>query len=156
MPSALADLSYERESLSLVWDELLPLLEAHHAEVQVTLEPLDIQQSAYLRLDELGLMYLVTARMDGNLVGYSLHIVSQSLRFQTFLEATHDALYVMPAARSLNTLVDLIRASEGILADAGVRWVTQHVGSGKDFGRILTGLGYERVESIYRKALGGL
>jgi hypothetical protein len=146
----------QRETLTdALWDELMPLLEAHWREIQHYPDiPLALDLDGYAAAQHAGCLRTYTARRDGALVGYACFVVRAGLHHRTSLQATQDALYLAPEARSA-TGAAFIRWCDAQLQAEGVQVVYQHVTSARDFGPLLERLGYSQVERIYSKRLDG-
>jgi GNAT superfamily N-acetyltransferase len=112
----------------------------------------DFQRYAQLVMD--GKLVVVTARDGDAMIGYFLAIVSKHLHYKDVLCATEDLHYVHPRYRGRGIGVGMIRATEAVLAQKGVRLLTVHVKLHSDHGPLLEAEGYNKLEMIYGKTLG--
>lgn len=89
------------ENLTQRLEELKPLLPHHHKEIAIYQDrmPLDPDYGAYLAADARGELCFVTARKDGELVGYALFFVKPHLHYRRTLTATMDLIYLWPDHR---------------------------------------------------------
>lgn len=149
----LASLTYQRESLNAVRDELMTPLIDHWREVAIDQEtvPLSPHWEAYESLDRAGCLFVVTVRHEGKLVGYTCYVVSRGLHYDLKV-ASIDVFYVDSAYRS-KAGIRLFREAEKILSAEGVQRVTSKVKLNHDVGGIFKHLGYEEIERVYLKRL---
>lgn len=144
-----------REPFVQVYEEMLPLLRLHWAEIAHYLDiPLDVDVDRYAALDAAGALRLFIARLDGALVGYACFIVSTHAHYKGSLQAVQDVLYVDPGCRCSSVGLRLVRWCDAALAQEGVQVVVQHVKNRHPaLGLIAARMGYEAVETIYCKRL---
>lgn len=105
------------ESLSGMLDEgLADIIAKHWDEVGVHKDavPLAIDWERYHKLEAEGILRLMAARRDGNLVGYASYFVLPHIHYSTTQHAMNDGIYIDPAVRGVG--IRLIRAAEKALA----------------------------------------
>jgi hypothetical protein len=149
------EISFARERVRDLWDELVPLMAAHLAEREDAgeLPPLDIDRVQYEVLDALGKHRAFTARADGELVGYASFVVTTSLHHRTDLRAMHDALYLLPGHRSGLAGIQLIAFADRELRAEQVSTIHHVAPAGSPLGRALERMGNRPHEMIYVKRL---
>lgn len=141
------------ESLEQVFDEVSPLLVGHYTEIEGHLGiPLDIDWEAYAEVEKAGAIRIFTARIDGNLIGYTVFFVHTSLHYKTSKQAVQDGLFIDPEHRGFG--MKFLRWCDTQLRNEGVQFVHHSVSVLKDFGQMLERLGYEKSETVYRRRLG--
>lgn len=144
-------MKYQREAAIDVMEDLIPLIIKHHQEISrfkdLKLKP-DFQK--YVQYDNAGFLRIFTARDDGELIGYLLVYVRESLHFQT-KEAVQDALFITPKKRGFG--VNFLKWCEAQLRLEGIEFLYQHVNVHHDFSPILIRMGYEHLDSVYVKRL---
>lgn len=145
------------ESLSEGLEELKELLPLHYHELALNkdLVPLCPNYQIYLDKDASGQICYVTLRSDGALIGYFVGFVEPGLHYQTCLTCIMDIFYVVQDQRGQRGGLILFKEVEKELIRRGVqRWF---VGSKchKDASALFERLGFERVEIMYSKMLGG-
>lgn len=150
-----ADITFARERVRDLWDEVLPLMAAHLAERDAAgdLPPLDVDQVQYEVLDALGKHRVYTAREDGLLVGYASFVVHTHLHHRTDVRAVHDGLYVLPSHRGGMGGAALIAYADRMLRAEGIGTVHQVAAVGSALGRALECLGHLPYETTYIKRL---
>jgi GNAT superfamily N-acetyltransferase len=154
MPESAIDVAFQREQAAALWDEILPLLEAHWREI--THYPdiaLDVDRALYEKLDSMGMLRCFTARVDGRLVGYAAYLVKANLHYRQSLQANQDVLYLAPEYRRSRIGSHMLLYADEQLRAEGVQVVYQHTKLAHDIGPVLQRLGYEPVETIYAKRL---
>ncbi len=145
---------YAVEHLStMLWDELLPLLEANHDEVSYYKDfAVDPNREIYQAIDEAGGMRIYTARTHGHLVGYMAVFVNPSLHHRSIKMAALDVVYVDPSQRGTRVGVDLIRYAHDCLRAEGTAVIFQHVKKRADLniGPLLhRHFGYTSVDEVW-------
>lgn len=160
-------LTFQRERPHELLDEARPLFEAHYQEIAHYQDiPLDINEAAYIQLEESGLLRCYTARYNGDLVGYCVFVVRPNLRYSTSIQALQDILYLDKSKRGAlwgNRLLDYCHDR---LKAEGVQVVYQHskaspeikvavasIPNRHDVGRLFEHMGYELIDLIHGKRL---
>lgn len=135
-------------------DQLRPLVDAHGLEV--TGRSVAVDWGRYRALDQTGTLRLFIAYDATMPLGYVCYLVGTSLHHADEVSAYHDALYVRPDRRRAGVGAALLRYSEAALRGEGVVYVHQHVPAGSPrLSVMLVREGYQPLESIYRKRIGG-
>lgn len=138
-------------------EEAYALFTEHYKEIAAYQDiPLDPDYEKYLILGEAGKLLILTAKYNGDLVGYIVYVVDYAPHYKGSLQAVQDILFVKKGLRKslLGCGLMLLRQSEKILKRMGVQVVYQHVKTKHDFSPFLEKLGYENVEKIYQKRIG--
>jgi GNAT superfamily N-acetyltransferase len=141
-------------------DEFWPLLQKQWHEIANFKDsiPLDPNFSAYARADQEKRLLVLTARQEGQLIGYSVFFLVFSPHYQSTLFAINDVIYVSPEHRKGRLGLTLVRESErwvkSIATERQVRVkISWHVKLCNDFHELLTRLGYEIEEQSMGKVL---
>lgn len=135
--------------------EFEPLLRAHWREVAHYADlPLLPQWQRYEALAAAGVMRVFTARANGALIGYSVHIVTPSMHY-TVQTASEDILFVLPEHRHGTLGSRLIAFADEMLRGEGVVLSMRHVKFRPelDYSRLLERMGYERVDQLLGRRL---
>lgn len=132
--------------------EFLPLLQEHYRELwkhpDIPLSP-DLQR--YYFFANNGMLHIVTARQDGELIGYAVNIMMKGLHYSTAGFASNDLVFVSKSHRKGLVGIRLLRFMEEKLKEAGVHFIQMHVKPEPDFSPVLKKSGYELFETIYMK-----
>ncbi len=83
--------------------------------------PLAPQWQEYARRERDGVLFLVTVRWNGKIVGYYTAQVAPGFHYSQTLTGTHDLVYVIPEARERGLALPLFRCVERELKRRGVR-----------------------------------
>lgn len=149
-------MKFARETWADCVDELRPMFVRHWEEIALQKDkvPLDPCYERYEEMDALGALNITTARLDGELVGYMIAVVSPHLHYNSTVMAFHDIYYMKPEHRRGWNGVRLFRAAEQNLKDAGAEQFFVGHKVGLDLGPIFKRLGYSHVETTYAKWIG--
>lgn len=137
-------------------DTAIPLFEEHYKEIAAYQDiPLDPAYGNYTLLADAGKLLVLTATLNGELVGYVVYVIDYATHYQGSLQAVQDILFVKKDKRKsvLGCGYLLLKKSETVLKEMGVQVVYQHVKVAHDYSPFLDKLGYEKVETIHQKRL---
>lgn len=148
-------LTYARESLRDIKDEVAPLLDAHWREIALDQDTVNLDPlwESYEVIENVGAFVCVTARDDGLLVGYAAYIVARHLHYQQMVVAENDVFFLHPGYRKGLAGPKMFKAAEKILADLGVHKIVNKVKLHHDVGAVFERMGYRPIERIYVKDL---
>lgn len=149
---------YAKERFADVIDEAMPLLLEHWREIAAYQDiPLAIDRDEYQRIEDNGNLVIFTARLDGTLIGYSAFTVSINSHYSTSgLWAKGDVVYLDPVYRGSRIGLTFIKYCDDQLAELGIKAVIQHEKIAHPaLGRVLQHLGYDNIERIWARRLGG-
>jgi hypothetical protein len=143
------------EKLSMLWEEVFPLLNEHYKEVSKYHDiKLDPDVTSYKMLEDAGALAVYTARKDtGELVGYAAYVVRMNMHYQSSCQAMQDVIFLAKEYRQGMTGYKLIKYADERLQELGIQVVYHHVKEKLDFGPVLKRLGYEPVERIWARRL---
>jgi hypothetical protein len=155
-PKADEALKYQFERLSVVANELLPLIKASWEEVTYKDKfnlVFDIDWDRAFHLDMLGVLHLLTVRDNGRLVGYVLNQVFNPILFTTTKFSYVEAFFLDPLYRSGWNGVNLLKKNEKGMRMLGVKIIKLGLYR-EDFNFIIKRLGYEFTEHCALKYIG--
>lgn len=147
-------IEYNIEKYSYIADELNSLAEKHYYEVEDGRMPFKINKDAYIEIDRNDGLLLITARDNGELIGYILNFISNSLHNADSLTSTNDAIYVKPGYRGMGIFKQLFERMEDELKISGVEYVVMTIKKQFDIGLYLEEKGFNEIEHNYEKYLG--
>lgn len=145
------------ESFTEIYGELLPLFELHWADLGVYKDkmPLAPRVAAYAYLESIGELLTLTARQDGELVGYFNIRIGPRLHYERTIEALTDLPYVHPKIRGRGVGVRLFLAAQEEIKSRNVDiWLASSKLVGplhKSMDRVLTWLGMTPTDVQYSK-----
>ena len=150
-------ISIAHECLSNVKEDIKPLLEKHWEMVALNqgLIKLNPNWKEYARLDAAGILRIFTARSDGNLVGYCVLLVNQSVHYKDHKFASNDVVFVLPEYRSGATGYKLIKYAEDHCKADGVSLMMINTKVHLPFDQLMIGMGFDLIERIYSKCFVG-
>lgn len=149
-------ITFAVESFTEQLPELKVILPLHYEELALDKEqvPLSPQYEVYTDRESRGEVLFVTARKEGQLIGYFIGFISPGLHYSTCLTCIMDIFYIHPEYRGSNTGFELFEFVEKELKRRGVdRWFVGHK-EHFDIGFLFKKLGFEKVEITYSKYIG--
>ncbi len=161
MPANAIDVTFGRERVQDLWDEVQPLLLAHWREIAQHQDiPLDPDRDLYAKMEDLGCLRCFVAReidadnKPGRIIGYSAFVVRPALHYRGSIQAQQDVVFLLPDYRRSRIGVQLIAFADEQLRLEGVQVVHQHQKNAHPaLGAVLSRMGYEAVETIWSKRL---
>ncbi len=149
------------ESFAGVWPEAEPLTRPHWTEIAknkrlLTLNP-DLEK--YERLDAGGHLLLVTARADGDLVGYFLWVIIAHPHYRHVLAAEEDLHFLSPEYRSGGRYgrdrgygFELLKAARDAALARGARLLAMREKVGHEHPALMEALGFVPTDVVYTLA----
>jgi L-amino acid N-acyltransferase YncA len=149
-------LTYQVEPWSKVLPEMMGHWPAHWEEVAADREhiSLDPDLDRYAQMERSGTLHLITARMLGELVGYSVWIVGPHLHHRSTMFGVSDMYWLRPDCRKGMAGVRLIRESVRYLKSLGVRKIVSTFQPCRALDAFYVRLGFEQAERVYSKYVG--
>lgn len=144
---------FQRETVVGVWDEIYPLLERHWAEIATYKDiPLAPDRSFYESADARGVLRVFTARVDNQLVGYSIFFVTSGNPHYRFTrQADQDIIFIDKERRGFGAR--FIAWCDEQLKAEDVQVVRHHIKAAHDWSAVLRRQGYELQDFIYARRL---
>lgn len=135
-------------------EEITPILDGHRQELQSWKDmPLNPNWDMYKEADKNGQLVWLIARDCGQIVGYSLFLISPNPHYKDFITAIEDIFYVVPDKRGSKIAVNLIKRSEKILKSRHVSVITHHAKFTNTFAQFLEKFGYKQTEVMLSKRI---
>jgi GNAT superfamily N-acetyltransferase len=149
-------ITFQRESLGDVRDEIMPLFERHWREIALNQDkiPLAVNWKVYENLEDAEVLYIFTIRDGDVLAGYLWILAMPHLHYSQSLFATADIIYIDKPYRKGFTAAKLIKFAEDQMKEAGVSVMSMNTKIHKPFDKLLLRLGFKPIERIYAKYLG--
>lgn len=149
-------ITIQKEKILAAAEEMESLLQSHFDEVALHKDeiPLDPDWPRYVALEEHGICHLITARIDGKLIGYSVVFLSTHMQHASTMVADCDALYIHPAYRHGSKAgIRIIEYTEKFVKSLGAKKMVWHIKNAHDWSLVLYRKGYEDEEKIVGKIL---
>jgi GNAT superfamily N-acetyltransferase len=147
--------SYQRETVTDMLRDGRALFEAHYWEVARFNggRPFSLDESYFLGAEAAGLTRIFTARMVGELIGYSAHAVTRHALCD-MLQSAQLSFAVAPIYRRSGVGLELLNYADTALRVEGVELLFQ-CASLAPMARMLERAGYELIDQVYlRRSLG--
>ena len=152
--TAVAAVTFKRENVKPLWDEIVPLARAHWDELadykDLSFAP---NKAFYVGADEAGALRIFTIRETGVLIGYCVFVVQNHPHSGASIYATQDVIFIRKDKRG-RLGARFIQWCDQQLAREKVAVVLRQVHTSYDFGSMLSRVGYMPVGLIYAKRLG--
>lgn len=148
-------ITFQKEKFREIAPLLPKLFCAHHAEVDFENHdiPLNPDWEQYNKLEVAGALHILTARHNGELVGYFFALVWPSLHFAQEISAVSDIFYLDPAYRPGGNGIKLLKEAEKMVKALGATrcYLVTKAATGATM--VVRRLGYKKVEHVFFKAL---
>lgn len=151
-------ITYHVELLADCLNEIEAYLQAHFEEVATKKNNLgapNMDVGAYCSMEISGQLHIVTARSNGSVIGYHVSFVRPHLHYKHILTAITDVYYVAPEYRKGNIAIKLFQEAERTLKARGVKRLFSGTKKHKDMSKIFEFMGWEEVEILHSKWIGG-
>jgi GNAT superfamily N-acetyltransferase len=137
-------------------DEINLLLKSHWEEVGTDKDkiPMDVDFAYYADAARAGILHVMVARNEGELVGYHSTFVRPHVRYKSTLMGFVDVYFLHKDFRRGSTGIRLLRAAEQSLKARGVKKILTGTKLSLDRGKVFEHLGYHAAETTYTKWIG--
>ena len=148
-------LQLQTESLFDIRQEMDVLTELHYQELTLNKDVVKLKPiwSEYKRMEDNGQFYLLTARLSGELVGYSAFFLKPHIHYEDVMVATNDVLFLKKEHRTGTLGIKLIKYSEQKMKELGANKITWHIKHANDVRAILHRMKYIDEDIIVGKIL---
>lgn len=145
-------ITFNRERVDSLWDEIQPLLRMHALEVAHFKDiPLNPDKDLYHAMEKIGCARVYTARRrDARLLGYSIFFVRRSMHYAS-VQAQNDIIFIDKQERGFGAR--FIKWCDDQLRAEGVQVVRHHIKAAHNWGAVVERQGYELEDLIYVKRL---
>ena len=149
-------ITYQQEELRDVLDEMRPLFDKHWEEVAWYKESIKLNPDydTYLAMAEMGRVVVVTARDEGELVGYNVMFLHTNLHYSDHVYGMNDIIFLHPDYRHSGIAKELIDLMETVLLEKGVSVITYHMKLAHPFESLMEECGFGKQEILFSKRLG--
>lgn len=137
------------------FEEIAPLMKRHYLEVAHYQDiPLQPNFDRYIEIEKAGNLRTFTARDEYHrLLGYAIFFVNFNMHYSDSLQAVQDVIYLEKSQRGHGIGKDFILWCDQKLSKEGCQVVYHHVKDKHNFGPLLEGIGYRKVDLIFAKRL---
>jgi len=150
-------ITFAVEDWFAVKDEMSHLWPDHWQEVAVNKDAiqLDPDFDTYATFANSGMLHIVVARKEGEIVGYHFSVVRPHLHYRRSLSAFTDIYYIAPAHRTGRTPLRLFQFVEQTLKVRGVQKMFTGTKLSLDAGPLFEHMGWTETERLFVKMIGG-
>jgi predicted GNAT superfamily acetyltransferase len=107
----------------------------------------------YESLERGGYLVIIAAWDETKLIGYSVNLISHHLHYKNLFYGHNDLLFVVPEYRKSRVGLTLIKETERILKERGVRLMLWHAKPSTTLDALLPRMHYQVQDIIYSKEL---
>lgn len=143
--------TFQVEDVDAVRNDGLPLLDAHYEEIAQfkEVQKLDPDWDAYYRAEQQGKLWVLTARLDGAMIGYIVMFLSRDMHYRTLLRATEDIHFILPEHRKGLLGYRLLAKTKQAMKEKGVHTVTVRTKANANHGLLFERLGGVLHDHVY-------
>lgn len=148
-------LELKLESLFDILPEMEELIELHYQEIALNKDVIKLKPiwSEYKKLEDNKQFYLITARMEKQLVGYSAFFLKPHIHYEDTIVASNDVLFLKKEYREGRIGLKLIKFSEQKMKELGAHKITWHIKVTNDFRPMFHRMNYIDEDIIIGKIL---
>lgn len=146
----------EEKVTNPLFSEIDRLLHMHYDEIAENKDKikLNVDHKFYFQGSKAGAIHVVTARKEGELIGYFVSIVRPHPHYKDHIFAMNDVLYVHPDYRKTSVSVRMFQYAEKALKAMGVSKIVLHMKTKHPFVSFAEKLGYTLEEYNFAKYIG--
>lgn len=153
-PAVTTSVAFAEETLSEAREDIEKLMRGHWEEIAFFKDiPLEPDYDTYGKIEFFGKLRIFTVRLEGELIGYAVFLLSPALHYRSSMQAIQDVLYLHPNYRRGGTGGRFIKWCDDQLKLANVQVVMHHVKVAHDFGPLLERLGYQKTDTLWARRL---
>lgn len=148
-------ITFQEEKFRDVAAEAAPLLEAHYKEIAMYQDKIEYSPdySKYEMLDDNDMLYILTARDEGRLIGYFVNFVLPNVHYSKDVYAQNDILFIHPDYRGGTAAMRMFKRAEDDMRERGVSVMTIHMKTFAPFDKLVEKLEWDYAERIYTKCI---
>jgi L-amino acid N-acyltransferase YncA len=149
-------ITFQQEHWPAIRDEVMAIAGEHWETVAVEKDriKLDLDEELYVKLDELGILHVTTARADGKLAGYYAMCVRVHPHYKQTLFAFLDSYFIVAEHRRGTVGLKLFLAMEVAMKALGVQRMIAGMKLHYDVGAVFERLGWTAIETTFTKYIG--
>ena len=147
-------ITYQRETWVQYRRDVEALWRDHYDEICADKRmPMSPWEDMYRSIESAGNLVCLTARSDGQLVGYLVGYFCPHPHYSTVKTFTEDAHFLHRDHRKGWAGVRLYREAEKLAKTGGAELMIIHTKANRPTGKILQRLGFSEADIVYRKAI---
>lgn len=148
-------ITFRKELLCEVIEEVQPLLERHYTELTRNKEVVKLapRWAEYAAMEQAGCFTVLTARDDEKLIGYNAFFVQRHMHYEGLSVAQNDVFWLESDYRRGVTALRFLRFCEDYFRALGVQKMVYHCKLSNNFAPILHRLNFQDEEVMCGKIL---
>lgn len=148
-------ITYQKEKLFDIFDEISPLLEKHYEEIALYKDKIKYKPDweKYKSLEKAEVLKVATVRDEGELVGYYFCFVLPNPHYSDDLYSVNDIVLIKPEYRKGKIGKGLFEYVERWMKSLNVSVMTVHMKTFLPFDSLCEGLDWDYSERLYTKCI---
>ena len=147
-------ITYQVEKYVDCQKELEALYPEHYEELSVTKNfPLDPDHETYIKLDNAGILVLITCREDEGLIGYIIGMMTRNLHYKSCMMATEDIYFLRKMHRAGRTGLNMFKFFEKEVISRGANRIVFTTKIHLDNSKLFEYLKYSFIEKTFSKVI---
>lgn len=150
-------ISYQIEYFTDIMEEMVEIVANHAAETELYQDKIefDPDYNVYLDMDKEGKMFFVTAREEGELVGYTSWAVGPHPHHKNHMAGSNNLIYVKEEHRGGGEVVtEMFKVAEEELKSFEASIMVFLAKAARPLEGLAEKMGYDKVEVAYSKYIG--
>lgn len=134
---------------------IVDLFHSHWEEIALNKELMKLKPllDKYYQLEANGMLLIVGAYADGELVGYSVNFVTQHLHYAYLWTCNNDLVFIRHDLRKSGAGIELMQRTEQLAKERGAQMMLWHAKENTALAALLPRLGYGVQDIIFSRGL---
>ena len=143
--------TFQIEDVEAVSRDGLPLLDKHYEEIAQfkEVQKLDPDWDVYYRIEKQGKLWVMTARLDGEMIGYIVMMLTNDMHYRALLRATEDIHFILPEYRKGILGYKMLAKTKQAMKEKGANTVTFRTKADANHGLLFERLGGVLHDLVY-------
>jgi Acetyltransferase (GNAT) family len=143
--------TFQIENVDAVKKDGLPLLDAHYEEIAQfkDVQKLDPDWDVYYRIEGQGKLWVMTARLDGAMIGYIVMMLTNDMHYRKLMRATEDIHFILPEHRKGILGYRMLAKTKQAMREKGAHTITFRTKPSSDHGLLFERLGGVLHDLVY-------
>jgi hypothetical protein len=147
--------TYQVEKFEDIYLDIQQIFDDHWEEVALDKEAIKLNPDydKYITLSKTGILHMVTAREDGNIIGYHISVIYPHIHYKDSLTCFTDIFFIVKEKRKGFTGIKLLKFMEESVKAKGVQKIYMGTKLHIDISLLLERLNYKQIEKIFTKVI---
>ena len=149
-------MKYQLENWESYYKDCQELWQEYYAEVSVDHKNLELSMDVdkYKTMEEAGILKIITARVEGKLVGFFMGMLTTHLHYKDSLCGFQDLLFLSKEYRKGSNGIKLVAVAEQEFKKQGAQYLFFASHPNRNSGKLLSYLGFAPNDTTYIKFIG--